>query len=160
MASEPFFMSFLPAMLINLLHSRSLGCFIIYLYSFGLALMKKTIYNGLLIARACKRKINWSWPVNLEMHQRYNFSSYMTGQKETEIWIFEDLGITNIATLCPLPMVRRKDAAFRDNTSTTGPQFTADSLHCIGITWKEEDICSSFLENQVSSETRATVLQF
>lgn len=147
MASEPFFTSFLPATLINLLHSRSLGCFIIYLYLLGLALMKKTNYNGLLFAKACKRKISWSWPVNLNMHQRCNFSCCVTGQKETKIWIFEDLRIINIAALCHLHMGRRKDTGFRDDRSTTGPQFTGDLLHWVWITWKGEDICSSFLEN-------------
>lgn len=46
----------MPAVLINLLHFRSLACFIIYLYLLGPALMNKTVYNVLLIERASKRK--------------------------------------------------------------------------------------------------------
>lgn len=41
MASKLSYTSSMPVMLINLLHSRSLGCFIIYLYLLGPALMKK-----------------------------------------------------------------------------------------------------------------------
>lgn len=63
-ASELLFSLSMPGILINLLHSKSLGSFITYLNLLRLALMKRTVHNRLLIAKACKRR-EISWPMNL-----------------------------------------------------------------------------------------------
>lgn len=109
MTYEHFLMSSMPHVPISLLHSRHLKCFIIYLYLLGSSLMKKTVCSELLIARSYKRKISWTWPINLDIPRGVVFLNTWQGRRRLKLLmgVFENLAIKSKAILCHLHLGRK-----------------------------------------------------
>ena len=65
--------------------------------------------SELLIARSYKRKISWTWPINLDIPRGIVFLTTWQGRRRLKLLmgVFENLGIKSKAILCHLHLGRK-----------------------------------------------------